>query len=326
MQRTQLILLVAILVMFAQAVKAESKNTLPIGPTQNFWGPTKVNLSGTGVEFKKQEDGLLITKVLEGGGAEKAGIKSGEVITAIEGRSLTEMPLDEAVSSLTGKVGTKVNLSVRDDSGKIRDVSVERLIVKWLCIERKSLENGVLLIKMNIINAKTSTELKTAAEELTAKDTKGMILDLRGSLLGYYQAQIDIASMFLKDGQPMWLYKPQSSKMEQIKAKGQQLIKIPVVVLIDSNTSGELIAAALKKNERAKLIGEKTSGLSSQFKFVTNKDGSNEKVVEGVFYYTPQEVITGKGVESDIKVENQQEEEIINKALERLKQEIADRK
>jgi carboxyl-terminal processing protease len=279
------------------------------------------SFSGIGINIANHKDGLLVTRVLSGGGAEKAGLKAGEMITSIEKRSTSGMSLEQAVSLLTGPVGTKVNLTVRDTNGKSRDISVERGTVIWLGFECREVKDGVWLVRISAVNKRSVASFRAEVEKLEKGAAKGLILDIRGDKGGHYPAIVEITNMFVPKGRIMWLYKPKNGDMEEVRADGNQVVTIPVAVIVGKDTTGcELIAAALKRNRRAKLIGEKTSGLAAKRDLVKKNDGSNEKVVLGTFFYSPLVPITGKGIRPDIEFDGSlSEQEIIAKAIETLK-------
>ena len=286
------------------------------------------SFSGIGIEMGIHKDGLLIKHVLNGGGAEKAGLKAGEVITSIGSRQTAGMSPEEAANLIKGPAGTKVNFTIKDTEGKNREVSVERGTFLYSGIECKEVNDGIWLIRISAVNKKTPAAFRTEIEKLEKRNAGGLILDTRFDKGGYYDAVVEIASMFVPKGRIMWFYKPNNGAMEEVRADANQAVMMPTAVLVGKNTEVcELIAASLKNNHRAKLIGEKTSGLSAKRYIVKNDDATSKTAVLGTFFSSPEASITGQGVEPDIKLdENLNDEEIIKKAVETLKQETADKK
>jgi carboxyl-terminal processing protease len=286
------------------------------------------SITGIGIELDGRKGILLVKRILSGGGAAKAGLKAGEVITFINGRSTEGMALNQAVDLIKGPAGTKVNLTVRDTEGKSRVVAVERGTVLVSGVECREVNEGIWLIRISAVNKKTPAVFRDEIDKLEKRNAKGMILDVRDDRGGYYQAVVEIANMFVSDGRTMWLYKPKDGDMERVRAEGNQVVTRPVAVLVSKDTEVcELIAAAMKSNQRAKLIGQKTSGLAAKRNLVKKEDGSSEKVVIGTFFYSPEVAITGRGVEPDIRIDaNLSEQEIIAKAVDTLKLEAMDKR
>jgi len=279
------------------------------------------SFSGIGIEMAIHKDGLLVKRVLSGGGAEKAGLKADEVITFIEGRPAAGMSLEQAVGLIKGPAGTKVNLAVMGVDGKSREVLVERMIVLWSGFECREVKDGIWLIRISAVNKRSAASFRAEVEKLEKGAAKGLILDIRGDKGGHYPEIVEITNMFVPKGRILWFYKPKNGDMEKVRADGNQVVTIPVAVLVDKDTKGcELIAAALKRNQRAKLIGEKTSGFAAKRDLVKKNDGSSEVVVLGTFFYSPVVPITGKGIRPDIELDGSlSEQEIIAKAIETLR-------
>jgi len=278
------------------------------------------SFSGIGAHISPAPDGIVIKGIIPGGGAEKAGLKIGEIIVAIDGDSAKGLSIPRAVRKLTGPVGSKVTLEIKDQTGFIRQVEIVRSLVVVSGVESRDIGRGIWLIKLAVVNKNTPNDLRNKLNALKEQNASGIVLDLRGSVGGHYQSVVEISSMFLPKGRTMWFYKPIDGEMDKVTSKIEQVTELPMVVLIDGKAdSGELIAAAMKCTHRARLIGQKTSGLAAKRYIQDKPDGSSEKIVIGAFYSTNNDRITDVGIEPDIVIDpNSAEERIIEKAVETL--------
>ncbi len=281
--------------------------------------------SGIGVEINSIPDGIIIKRVIAGGSAEKAGIKQGYIINAINGKSTKGMSTPDAVVLLRGPAGSEVLLQTTDTAGNRQQIAVQRTRIVVPGVESRSLDNGLWLVKLTDLNKQTPQSFKTEIQAILQKNPKGLILDIRGNASGYYSVVVETAAMFLPKGRIMWFIKPTSGETQAVRTNNIQVVTLPMVVLVDANTRGlELVAAAMKRNNRAKILGQKTSGLSAQRTLDKQEDGSSEKFIVGTFYYTQQIPITGKGIEPDIAIDPALGEQIvISKATEALLAQIA---
>ncbi|MFA5423941.1 MAG: S41 family peptidase [Phycisphaerae bacterium] len=314
--------LLLIILLCPALIFAEDSNnvTFTAEQTSHFKSEMEGSFSGIGVNIELVPDGIAIKGIIPGGGAEKAGLKAGEIITAIDDQSSAGLTIQQVVARLIGPVDSKVVLEIQDPAGASRQVEITRSMIVITGVESRQLENHIWLLRISIVNKLTPNEVRKQLAQMKEQNAAGIILDLRSSGGGMIKSLVEIASMFLPKGQTMWLYKPKDGDIKPVVNNNEQLTDLPMVVLIDAKAdSGELIAAALKRSHRAKILGQKTSGFIATRNIIEKPDGTSEAVVTGDFYMTDTERITEVGIEPDIALDpNSPEEQIIQKCVESL--------
>jgi len=264
---------------------------------------------GIGSQVTKSEDNLFILYPFDDSPAAEAGIESGAILRAVDGTPLTpDMSLDTVVSLVRGPIGEKVDLTVINPSSETEIVITVRRdsftipSVFWRKLEQNP---EVGLIDVNLIASSTAEEITNALDEMQAENIKYYILDLRGNTGGLLDSGIDIARLFLKDGEIISLqYKGEETEKFEVKKAGP-LTDLPLVVLIDHFTASasEIIAGALQVHDRAVLIGTPSYGKNTIQLVFTLDDNSSIHVTNGVWWlpgYNPGEAFL---LQPDIPIE-----------------------
>jgi len=175
------------------------------------------SFSGIGAYVQLNQNRVLqITRVFQGSPAEKAGLKSGDLISEIDGKSIVGGDLSEQVAKVRGPDGSKVTLTiVREGEEKPLKIDVVRAKIEIKLVEAKMLDNNVAYVALNSFNSATSAEqLQAALKDLLAKNPKGLVFDLRDNPGGFLDQSVQIADMFLKDG--VVLYERSKNGDEQV--------------------------------------------------------------------------------------------------------------
>ncbi len=225
----------------------------------------KGRLVGIGVKLSVHADGARIEGVLPGTPAEKANIRAGQVILAVDGQSIKGMAMQDVVKLITGEEGTDVKLEIAGSDGAKSTVSITRGVVKMPGVAAQVLDNGIGRLTIAAINMETPAAVKQALTETLASGTaRGIIIDLRNNTGGVYREVVKIAQMLI-DGDPaksLWTVRQNGKSPEFVRATSPALNKLPCVVIVDKTTSGgaELLAEALQEQSRAALVGSKTAG------------------------------------------------------------------
>ena len=199
--------------------------------------------------------------------AEKAGLKSGDLIIAIDGVSMKGVIPELARQKVLGPADSTVVLTIqRADTEKPFDVKIVRAKISIASVESKMLANNVAYIKLNTFGETTSTELIAQLKELLAKNPKGVILDLRNNGGGYLQTAVEVASQFIKEGVIVSEKYGDGRPVDKANAiPGGLAIDIPMVVLVNegSASASEIVAGAIQDYARGKLVGVTTYGKGS---------------------------------------------------------------
>ncbi|MFA7191027.1 MAG: S41 family peptidase [Dehalococcoidales bacterium] len=220
---------------------------------------------GIGAEVSMVDQGVIIIAVYSGSPAEKAGIKPGDLVTAVDGENIAGMRLMDVVLKVRGAKGTSVTLTVMDlETSSQRDIAIVRdqVYEKSVYIEMIG-EYAHIVISQ--FGEKTDEELGKILKELEAYDALGIILDLRYNPGGLLDSVVDSASRFLTEG-IVFTVKYSDGKEEVYKVRDQDVVTdLPMVVLVNSySASGsEVVAGALQDYDRALIAGETTFGKGS---------------------------------------------------------------
>jgi carboxyl-terminal processing protease len=230
-----------------------------------------------------------VISVIPGGPADKAGIENGDILEAIGGRTTREMSLAEIQSLLAGDPGSNVNVSVvRARRAEPQQVTITRNTVKIPEVSEKSLEDGIVYIKVDAFNKGKTQEIanKLKAEQL--KGAKKIILDLRDCAEGDEQEGIATANLFLNHGIIAYLQGQRYPRQTFNADLNKVVTGLPLVVMVNRGTAGpaEIVAAAILENARGDVLGDKTFGVGSVQKVIEIPDGS-ALILSIAKYYTP---------------------------------------
>ncbi len=290
--------------------------------TKKFEENLQSSFSGIGTGIEINPKGIYIKNVIPGGPAEKAGLKGGEIITEIDGKSTTGMSLEKAVSMLKGPTGTSVNLKLLLSNGTAQEISIVRGPVSVSGVDSRVIEPNIGLLVISGFKNESAAKVKDALLNFQQKKIKGLILDIRNNKGGFLPEVKKITGFFLEPNEIMW----QTQNIGQnerisVKSNSRKISQWPIVVLINSETmcGGELLASAVKSKGGAKLLGQKTFGEGSFYKFEKQDDGTSKKVRMGYFFTADGQDLEGKGVIPDIEIDPKlSTEEIIKKAVNEL--------
>ncbi|NLH18420.1 MAG: PDZ domain-containing protein [Phycisphaerae bacterium] len=284
---------------------------------------TEGTMVGIGVELDKAPGGLTIKRVMENSPADKAGLKDGQTITAINGAATRTMNLPDAIMLIRGPAGTEVELTISEAGGGSRKVRIQRDTVVVSGVRAKMLDSKVGLLTVNQVNKETAGKVRGALEIFTDMKAVGVILDLRNNQGGWYLGVRQIAGMMMGDSVPLWLLRETGkTQATVVQGEGAKIWTGPLVVLVNGKTGGgaELLAAGLQSSGRAKLMGQTTAGtamLSSQ----TDPAGGGAGITAiGDFFTVADQKIYGVGIKPDMALEaGLTAEEALRKAIDILK-------
>ena len=284
---------------------------------------------GVGMEIGIRKNTLTVIAPLEGTPAFKAGIKPGDIITAIDGKSTEDMTLEEAVKLIRGKAGTTVILTiVRDEFKEPKDFKITREKIYIPLIKYEVKEDNIAYIKIYSFSANLTQEFtKTAYKILSDPNIKGIIIDLRNNPGGFLQVAVDVTGWFLDEQDTIVIEQFDGNRNNVLyKSKGPSLLKnYPLVILINqgSASASEIMAGAIKDNrENVKIVGEKSFGKGSVQELRDLPDGSAVKFTVAKWLTPKGNVIEENGIKPDIEVKYSEDEEKdtqLEKAIEVLK-------
>jgi len=259
---------------------------------------------------------LRVVSARDGSPAARAGIRTGDYIRAIEGRSTRDMSAYEGARLLRGAPGSKLTLLViRGNVAEPHEVAVARERVSGAEVTSKMANASTGYIRVLEFTPNTAARVKQAADALTKTGASRYVIDLRGTARGDIEDAVAVARLFVRNGtiavkvtrDPLAKADAKDkTRKETIAAQASDgAVTAPVALLVDSGTSGpgELFAAALDGNNRAELVGSRTIGRTARQQLVKLPDGSG-LLLTTVRYLTPASVaIHEKGLTPDVAVE-----------------------
>ncbi|OGC82296.1 MAG: hypothetical protein A2V81_02050 [Candidatus Abawacabacteria bacterium RBG_16_42_10] len=266
-------------------------------------------LEGIGAELAIFDGSLTVSAVLKDSPAFQAGLHAKDIIYKINEDTTSELTLGEAVSKIRGPRGTTVTLTiVRDGEEEPLILTITRDVINIKEIDYEMLESGIAYIRVSQFTDDTKRDMTRIADEITAKNPKGIILDLRWNPGGFMEGAIDVASVFIKRG--IVVKKDLRTDQDNLSVHGDAAFPdIPMVTLINggSASASEIVAGALRDNDRSILIGEKTFGKGSIQEMHPLTQGASIKITVGKWFPPSGEDIDHIGIKPDIEVVLDQE-------------------
>jgi carboxyl-terminal processing protease len=276
---------------------------------ESLTNQTSGEVSGIGIRMELNEETkrLTVVEAIENSPALKAGIKAGDWILAIDGKSTEKMKVEDASKLIRGRVGTMLTLRMGREGQPSYNVNLTRATIEVPTVHYNVKQEGkrrVGYIRLREFSAHASEQMRKAIRTLNAQRVDGFVLDLRGNPGGLLQSSIEIARMWLDNGSIVKTVDRKGSS-EETAANHTALTKRPLVVLVDNNSASasEILTGALKDNNRAVVVGSQTFGKALVQSVHELADGSGVAITIA-HYYTPKGTdINHKGIEPDIKLD-----------------------
>jgi carboxyl-terminal processing protease len=279
---------------------------------EGFMDWAKGEFGGIGVEIVFEgASAIKIISPIDDLAADKAGIKPGDYIIAVNGDAVANMGHMKAVKSLRGEPGTKVKVTiVREGENQVKEYELTRDIVKLKTI-KSNRDGDIAYLRIATFNEVVISELKKAMKSMIEKSKtpiKGIILDLRNNPGGLLDQGVAVSEYFLDSGEIVSTKGriPESNNVYSASKFVPKAPKIPVVVLINSGSASasEIVAGALQDHKRAVIMGTKSYGKGSVQQFMPMDGGTSALYLTIGKYYTPNgRSINGKGIIPDIIVD-----------------------
>jgi len=275
---------------------------------KKFLEDVKGTFEGVGMEIGIKDGQLRVVAPLANTPAERAGLRAGDKILQVDGKSTEGITIDEAINWIRGPKGTEVVLTIyRDEWGEARDIKLIRDVIDVPAFKLELRDDKIAYLKIYQFSEKAGYEFPEIALQILNSDAQKIILDLRDNPGGYLEVAQEIASWFLEKGQVVAI-EDFGGRQEQkfyLARDNARLVAYPVVILINkgSASGAEILAGALRDNRGIKLIGEKSFGKGSVQELVSLKNNSFLKITVANWLTPKGELITNKGLEPDIKVE-----------------------
>lgn len=271
---------------------------------------TRGEFGGLGIEVTMEEGFVKVVAPIDDTPADKAGLRSNDLITHLDGDPILGLTLSQAVEKMRGPVNAPITVTVvREGRNEAFDVTVVRDIIRIKSVRYKR-DEGVGYIRITTFNEQTSDGVRKALNEMS--DVPGFIVDLRNNPGGLLDQAIEVSDIFLEQGEVVSTRGRYPEDTQRYNARSGDLSKgKEIVVLVNggSASASEIVAGALQDHDRAIVLGTRSFGKGSvQTIIPLGSDGAIRLTTAR--YYTPAgRSIQAKGIVPDIKVEQNVDED-----------------
>ena len=282
---------------------------LTSGQLDDLYNQIDGNFVGLGVELKPASDGLLIVDVIRGSPAERAGLRAGDHLVGVGGRSIGGMGVNEAAALLQGPEGSQVTLAILRAPAPARAITVRREHVEVPSVEDVRIldpANGVASLRISSFQKTTATDLEAALRQLDASGMRSLIVDLRGNPGGLLSAGVDAADLFLDRGLVVATRGRSPEEDFNYLANPVGTWQMPLVVVIDSDSASasEIFAGAIRDHRRGTIVGTRSYGKGSvQGIFPLDVGGMGMRLTTAKFFSPHGRSYSKVGVEPDVLVQ-----------------------
>ncbi len=282
----------------------------PSEPTQGPSAALESEMVGIGVEVKLHDDGLLVVRALRGGPAAEAGLKAGDIVTAINRQSIAGMAVAQSVDLIKGQNGSRIALEINRDGRRTGTITLTRRRFRVWTVNDVRMVSGTDVGYINLSQfAQTSTqEIDQALQQLHGKGMKSLVLDLRGNPGGLLNVCVDITNRFLPSGTIVSTKGRLHDDNMHEAATFNRTWDVPLVVLIDgdSASASEILAAAIQDNNRGVVVGQKSYGKGTvQTHFPLQSISGNLRLTTARFYAPSGRAMSGSGVTPDVRINDE---------------------
>lgn len=272
---------------------------------------TKGEFGGVGIEIMLEFSLVKVISAIDDTPAQKAGIKTGDYISRVDGKSISGLSIEEIVKKLRGKPGTKVAVTIlRKGEKEPIEINLYRQIIHVKAVKSEAISN-VIYIKISTFSEQAYSgmvnEIKKLTNQIGKDKVRGLVLDLRNNPGGLLDQAVKVSGAFLNKGMTIVSIKGRSTDNNVYKAEENENVaaNVPIVVLINegSASASEIVAGALQDNKRAVVMGVKSFGKGSVQSVIPlgNKQGALKMTTS--LYYTPSgKSIQAHGIEPNIVV------------------------
>ncbi len=266
---------------------------------------------GLGIEVGYEDGFVKVISPIDDTPAQRAGVKAGDLIIKLDGKSVKGISLMEAVKMMRGKPGSEIVLTIlREGEEKPFNLPVVRAVITVKNIKTETIEPGFMYIRISNFQIHTVDDMRKSLKKLKNENTdnlKGLVLDLRNNPGGLLNAAVGVSDLFLNNG--LIVYTEGRIKDSKLKftAKPTEVFKnIPIIVLVNggSASASEIVAGALQDHKRAIIMGERTFGKGSVQTILPMSDETALKLTTARYFTPSGRSIQASGIEPDMIVKN----------------------
>ena len=266
------------------------------------------NFVGLGIELKSHAAELVIVRVISGSPAEKAGLRAGDRILAVDGASTKDLPTEQAANMLQGEEGTTVTLTVAAAGQSPRAIAVRRRRVEVPSVDKVQMLDagqGIASLRITCFQKTTRRDLEAALWQLHRQGMKSLVIDLRGNPGGLLVAAVEAVELFVDSGVIVSTRGRSAQEDFTYTSHGTGVWRVPLVVMIDqdSASAAEIFAGAIRDHRRGKLVGTQSYGKGSvQGIFPLESSDAGLRLTTAKFYSPNGHPFNRVGVEPDVTI------------------------
>lgn len=269
--------------------------------------PLVGSYGGIGAYVDTSGDFLTILNPMPGSPAERAGLKPGDQIIAVDHEDVSGLEPDLVLTRVRGEPGTTLILTVRrGDPPETLDFTIVREVIKLTSVEYKMLDQNIAYISLSQFAENTNAELIAALEEMLPQNPRGLILDLRYNGGGYLDTAVQVVSQFIKEGVVLYEELGDGTRQTYRVIPGGMATDIKLVVLVNdySASASEITAGAIQDYERGVIVGTVSYGKGSVQNWVALADNAGAVRITIAKWLTPKErQIDTIGITPDVEVQ-----------------------
>jgi carboxyl-terminal processing protease len=266
---------------------------------------TSGSFGGLGIEITTDKGFIKIVSPIDDTPAQKAGVQAGDYITHLDGTSVVDMTLKEAIDIMRGEVGDPITITIVRGTERPFDIEIKRDVIKVQSVKHRVI-NNVGVLRISTFNEQTTVGLKKSIEELEGSENPpiGYVLDLRNNPGGLLNESVTVSDVFLEKGEIVSIRGREKKDVQVFSAKkGDMINGKPLIILINegSASASEIVAGALQDHDRAVIMGIKSFGKGSVQTIFPIDSGAVRLTIAK--YYTPSgDSIQAVGIIPDVEV------------------------
>jgi carboxyl-terminal processing protease len=260
------------------------------------------SFEGIGVLLEERNKDFIVLTVLPSTPADRSGLRPGDVIERVDGTSVEGWTSEEVVARVKGEQGTEVTLTI-SRNGQELDFEITRAAIDLPNLTGRLVRDEIGYVRLYGFGKGAGDQLREEIQSLLDEGAEGIVLDMRDNGGGLFSESVDVASIFIEDGEIV-SFKERGSSEISYDAEGDAYEDLPLVVLVNGNSASatEIVAGAVKAEDRADLVGQTTFGKGSVQEVVPLSDNSAIKMTTGAYFTPNGESIEGTGVTPDVLV------------------------
>jgi carboxyl-terminal processing protease len=248
---------------------------------------------GVGMQVAEKAGRVEVTGVYPDSPAERAGVRAGDVIVGVDGRSVAGAPLERVVGAIRGPQGSEVRVRFRRPGEGVRDTTMRRARIRIpSVVSRVERVDGrpIGYVRLTEFDRGSGAELRTAVNELVKKGVKGFVFDLRGDPGGLVDEAVSVSGVWLGPDRPVVTTEGLHRDRQTLRTRNGRATDLPLAVLVDrgSASASEIVSGALRDDDRATLVGTRTFGKALVQTTMPLRDG-------GALRYTTARYLTPDG-------------------------------